>query len=262
MNKNSGKKGFTLVELLVVISIIAMLLAVLLPSLNKARNMAKAVLCGSNLKQWGVICQLYAEDNGGKFIGTRLGHTEHSWVWVLRKYYQNMPEIRFCPVATKTSTPANNPKNPFALNHLAAWGPYPDSTNTINEYGSYGLNGWTYNLPASEINAWYPAKDYWRTFTVTQANNIPVMLDCSIREGSPRDGSRAPEYHGDFRMGYEWELARFCLDRHDGRVNCVFLDGTVRKVGLKELWTLKWHRNFDTKAGPSRGWTPWMSKYR
>jgi prepilin-type processing-associated H-X9-DG protein len=41
-------------------------------------------------------------------------------------------------------------------------------------------------------------------------------------------------------------MGRFCISRHDGYINALFLDFSVRKVGLKELWTLKWHRQYDT----------------
>jgi len=61
------KKGFTLVELLVVISIIAMLLAILMPSLQKAREAAKDVVCKSNLKQQGLMLGAYAADSKGRF---------------------------------------------------------------------------------------------------------------------------------------------------------------------------------------------------
>ncbi len=65
-----GKKdnGFTLVELLVVISIIALLMAVLLPALTKARRQAKRIVCMSNMKQMLVAWMSYAENNDGKLV--------------------------------------------------------------------------------------------------------------------------------------------------------------------------------------------------
>jgi len=56
------KKGFTLVELLVVIAIIAMLLAILMPALNKVRQIAYRMVCGSNLSGMGKACLTYAND--------------------------------------------------------------------------------------------------------------------------------------------------------------------------------------------------------
>lgn len=56
-------RGFTLIELLVVVAIIAVLMAILLPSLNHARNNAKMVVCGSNLRQIGTAFMLYMQEN-------------------------------------------------------------------------------------------------------------------------------------------------------------------------------------------------------
>ena len=62
----SKPKGFTLIELLVVIAIIAMLLAILLPALQRVRRQVRAVVCQANLRQWGDILALYIEDNQGR----------------------------------------------------------------------------------------------------------------------------------------------------------------------------------------------------
>ncbi len=64
-------------------------------------------------------------------------------------------------------------------------------------------------------------------------------------------------------------MNRVCVDRHNGFVNSLFADWTVRKIGLKELWTLKWHRTYDTtgpwtKAGgvTADRWPQWMRGYK
>jgi prepilin-type processing-associated H-X9-DG protein len=72
-----------------------------------------------------------------------------------------------------------------------------------------------------------------------------------------------------FRPDYPPPVSSACINRHNGYVNGLFLDWSVRRVGLKELWTLKWHMQFDTanawtKAGgvQPEDWPAWMRGFK
>ena len=55
----------------------------------------------------------------------------------------------------------------------------------------------------------------------------------------------------------------FCIDRHEGGINMLFMDWHVDKIRLKELWKLKWHKNFNTNgkwAQPNASWPAWIQK--
>ena len=64
---SAGRRhGFTLVEMLVVISVIALLVSILLPALSQAQSSAKKSSCLSNLRQWGIASAEFAGDSSGK----------------------------------------------------------------------------------------------------------------------------------------------------------------------------------------------------
>ena len=78
------KRGFTLIELLVVIAIIAMLLAILMPALNKVKKIAQRVVCGTNLKGMGNAQTVYANDFDGQYVcqGGTWGNPQGQLTWL------------------------------------------------------------------------------------------------------------------------------------------------------------------------------------
>jgi len=277
--------GFTLIELLTVISIIVLLVAILLPTLQRVKKQAKAVICQSNLKQWGTIFAMYTDNNDGlcprqKYLSLA---TPEPWMHLLQDYSAGPGGISCCPMATKIANPiAQDSANIRSLTPATgadvtggtflAWGKVTfniEGSQTPAYYGSYGMNNWL-SMP-QETGPWiiggadkFYNNYFWTTANLKGAGNIPVYLDSWWWSAWVKEDNRPPLWEGqktDFPCGCWDSIRRFCINRHDGFVNGVFLDGSVRKVGLKELWRLKWHQNFNTNYPPPI-WPQWMRKFK
>ncbi len=286
--------AFTLIELLVVIAIISLLMALLLPGVQRARKQAKAVFCRSNLRQWGTVFAMYTGANDGhlprqKFYSLA---TPEPWMYFLRDDSAGGKGIACCPMAAKPAIPVAGRVDMNTLMRqrttditggtLMAWGKLRFSIEgqpMLDYYGSYGMNNWLADAQEGGqivIGCGRGMERYkqsfWRTTQVSGASNIPLYADSWWWCSWVKDSDVPPQYDGDktaFPCGCTNSIQRFCIKRHDGFVNAVFLDGAVRKVGLKELWTLKWNRDFDTanrwtKAGGAQPeqWPQWMRHFK
>jgi len=110
---------------------------------------------------------------------------------------------------------------------------------------------------------------YWATAYARNSNNIPLVFDSSWLYARFLEDAPPPSRDADSGIRFFGHTNTACMDRHGGGINMVFMDFSVRKVGLKELWTLKWHGQYNT-AGPwtrtggvdPRLWPKWLRNYR
>jgi len=265
--------AFTLIELLTVISIIVLLMAILLPVVQRVRRQARAVACQSNLRQWGVILSMYVNDNRGALPPLMMTLGPHVWPQELRTYCTDSNDLLLCPMASRWEIRADNPYS------------IPDSASLIRQLRIVGSKStaWEYRFTAGPFVQEDLSGSYginrgirWsrtdRRYPGSTRNNVPVLLDCIYLEGDPHASDDPPEYEGQIgrRPG---NMTYFCINRHDGGVNGLFLDWSVRKVGLKELWTLRWNPALGvsslahspwTKAGyvQPEDWPQWMKKFK
>jgi len=230
------------------------LMAVLMPALAQVRAKAKAVACMSNLKQWGAIFAMYTGDNDGYFQeGWTVDITcGDRWFDLLRPYFGDNNDILFCPTAPESKCRENGEGIRTGENgKFSAWGKFiggpiggdgVDWTSLHSSAGSYGINIYVCN-PTAEVGFPEP-EDFWRTTNVKNPGEIPLLFDSlwlDVFNDTPADDE--PEFDGDFtENGHIFPMKNVCIDRHSEHVNMLFLDLTVRRVGLKELWLLKWHR--------------------
>jgi prepilin-type N-terminal cleavage/methylation domain-containing protein/prepilin-type processing-associated H-X9-DG protein len=288
------KKGFTLIELLVVISIIALLLAILMPALGKARNLAMIATCSGQLRQWGVVCAQYTNENNNMFWQGWFGDPQPGnqnpavklWMCVTWKYYQN-PDFLFCPAAKLPFTKENATRGTADT----AWGggkdgltwcsmPKPgvkDKNGKMamwNPKGSYGENSFVANKTGGNYTS---DTQYWRSREIKGSNNVPMLGDSAWLDAWVGQDATPPPYKDADGISKD-NMWRLCIDRHKGKVVWVFVDGSVRPVGLKELFTLLWSKNYKpeknpftwsyyggTGGNPSNLWkseAPWMTGFK
>lgn len=251
--------GFTLIELLVVIAIIALLLAILMPALRRVKDIAKDVICRTNLRTIQLATTLYIDDNEGKMMLYK--RFEGLWINQISHYTDKMDKIRYCP-----STKVDKSFSTDSGNAKIAW---RRGDGVINDdggiaYGSYGINGWLYAYLTDDypwLIVWhgsgFPNQIYTKPLNSRIPSITPVFADCLYVDAWPEDTDVCPDnFNLDGDKGNGGFMSRYLMNRHGSHTNVTFVDGHQEAVKLEELWSLKWHAQFQTvgikkRSGPN-----------
>jgi len=219
----ASKRAFTLLETLVVISIVALLIAILLPELSRARKQVKTTVCLSNMRGLGLAVQLYAETNADHLVTAGLSHggTGHNeqgaWINTLQKEYGNELIAR-CPSdkSPRWKTPLPNGR----LRRVS----YAVNGYTVHRFGStgpYDRRG-LFHSPASTI----------------------YIVDLAERgEFAAADNIHPETWFIDPRRIAAQQVA---IERHLGAANYNFVDGHTEHLNFKTTYSID----------PSRGFPP------
>jgi len=128
--------GFTLVELLVVISIIAVLIGLLLPAVQASRAAARRTLCASNLRQVGLAMGQFCDAHRGRFPDTShndLGDVEQSWIYTVAPFMESVDSVRICPDDPKAADRLDQRLTSYVMNAYLTDEPRSFTVTNLNK---------------------------------------------------------------------------------------------------------------------------------
>lgn len=206
---------FTLIELLITIAIIAILAAMLLPTLNKARATAHRATCLNNQKQWMLNIQSYTDDFGGYYMLTTDKSVDpNTW------YYWNMTLSKYLNQGTESKKFKDNPIGIC---------PSDRGENVIIDECSYGIN---YSWGERNANGTY----LYVTGNIKDSQiKKPAYLIMTI------DSLKGPKFSA---HSSTW-INNIPVERHEQQINMSFADGHAASFKVRE---------FGLYAGATDGW--------
>ena len=226
-------KKFTLVELLVVIAVIAILASLLLPALNRAREVAKTIKCAGNEKQLLIAGISYADSNNGYWVPIRwrLAGWSGGSTWTLNAAYLTCIDGR--PRTVEAARPVVAIDRFGVAAGLGCPGSKVATANGIIDLQYFysmsytGFYGGTFNLFAAEMNASYPLAKIKRS-------SSSVILFCGMNWVT---GYAAASYANYVLTGEKYDGSSTNVAyRHDKAVNVGFFDGHVQKMFGNDLY--------------------------
>jgi len=273
------RHGFTLIELLVVIAIIALLMSILMPALSRVKEQGKMISCMGNLKQWNLVAAMFTETNDGHFWDSDPGTPGYWFVRYMDEEVKDWKanETWMCPSATSPVRDEHG-NEPPSLNIFNAWGIFTGNDLGPNGVaGSYGINGYCLiprgnpgQAPPATYESGVSTSQGWKSPGERGSSDAPWFVEALRFDLWPSESN--PPAQNEFSAwvgGSANNMARTAINRHRGFLNAAFLDWSVRKVGVKEVWSLKWHKSYNvngpwTKTGGAIGsdWPEWMDQFK
>jgi len=255
--RRANRLAFTLVELLVVIGIIAVMIGILLPTLQKARKAANSAKCLSTVRQLGIAFVMYTQQHKRSIpyynINTADAEELGLWIGQLRNVYSKVDSSRFCPEATSPSvfpTGVGDPREGTGT-AFTAWGPSAGKYKFMGKQsGSYAFNGWLYYYNADRTSRGGGGNlenDYYKAPVVKRSADVPVFADSIWVDAWPQPTDTPPQNltAGGYGSGNSM-MGRFCIARHGRAINVAFADGHAATTPLEQLWTLPWKPGWKT----------------